>query len=79
MSMAVRIEPTRGYVPRRPVRILPDPDYKVPNLHSRQLTGPTRTVEAEWCPVCHSGQETISERMNGSRPVWHCDICGYEW
>ena len=79
--MATRIEPRADYTPRKPMRITPNPNYKVRNMHSQRFmsTGPIKTVEAEWCPVCHSGKDRISERMVNNRPVWHCDECGQEW
>lgn len=78
MTMPIPIRPTPGYKPRRPVRIMPDPNYKVPNLHSRLLSGgPIRNIEAEWCPVCHG--DAVSERIADGRPVWHCDTCRHEW
>lgn len=58
----------------------PNPDYVFRNLHSRNLPRGSivTSVDAEWCPVCHS--DNISEKLNRQgKPVWVCKDCDYEW
>lgn len=58
----------------------PNPNYVYRNLHSRNLPKDSivASVEAEWCPVCHS--RSISEKLNRQgKPLWVCKVCEYEW
>ena len=75
-----RIIPTPGYRCRSATtRIFPRPGFSLPTLHTRALPqgSPTRSIEAEWCPVCLG--KRISERVIDGKPIWHCEECGNEW
>lgn len=61
-------------------RILPRRNWDSPNLHTLLLQpgGLVKAVKVEWCPICHS-RDSITERVNGQRVLWHCNECDHEW
>ena len=86
--MAIHITARPDYVyepptpPARPsIFIQRNPDYKPINLHTMaaQGSGLSLSIDADWCPICHSPKEHISERLVRGRPMWHCDVCEHEW
>lgn len=81
MSTPRRILPSPDYKPRATTaRIMPRSDYRPSvTFHSRALPlgSKVSSVEAEWCPVCLGHR--ISERIEGGKPLWHCEDCNNEW
>lgn len=90
----ITISPTPGYIPEEVIEIVPDPGYRAedsifispspsyrpPTLHAIAYgNGLVENIRAQWCPVCHSGEDDIEELMEDGRPVWHCRECGHRW
>lgn len=79
--MAERIvsRPEYTYVPHKPMRIDPNPNYKPPNLHTKHKYPHSvqNRIEAEWCPICHS--QDIGEIEKNDTIMWRCKTCNYEW
>ena len=86
MSLHITARPDYVYEPPTPTAPAPlfirrNPDYKPINLHTLAVRegGLDISIDTDWCPVCHSARESISERLVRGRPMWHCDVCGHEW
>ena len=82
MAAPIKILPRSGYQYRdTAIRIAPRPSYRPPTMHSQVLrpSGPLKGLDVEWCPICHSGRDKISEVLQDNTPKWVCGECGYEW
>lgn len=79
--MAVRLTTENSSRSTSPIRLGQGTDSRTTNLHTRVLPKYSRVkrVEAVWCPVCHSGKESITEQLVGGRPKWKCAVCGHVW